>query len=203
MKLLVIPALLLAVTAGPTAPVRVEADGIRVGSELVTGAAMSLKDSGAIPVLVSGSVVESLSGETLAVSLDGKELSLGAGLRLTRVAEGFVLSSHGAAFTVEASGRSLAADRSASFKITDKGFDFGALGLLEGTALAVRATAAAAPAVAVEAPQQVDVSPERSTRHGRVKTLRRLYSSDPLAGTNAATSVATRQVGRVTHDGAP
>src|SRR6185295_5422086 len=150
MKLLLIPALLLATATGPSVAVRFEADGIRVGSELVTGAAMSLKESGAVPMLVSGSVVESLSGETLAVSLGGKDLSLGAGLRLSRVADGFVLSSHGMAFTVEASGKTLTADRSASFKITEKGFDFGALGSLDGAALAVRASAAPAAVLAAE-----------------------------------------------------
>lgn len=203
MKLLLIPALLLATTAGPSVAVRFEADGVRVGSELVTGAAMSLKESGAVPMLVSGSVVESLSGETLLVSLGGKELSLGAGLRLSRSPEGFVLSSHGMAFTVEASGQTLTADRTASFKITEKGFDFGALGSLDGASLAVRATAATAALVAPQEKADTDISPEKPTRHGKNKTLRRLFSSDPLANSNAATSVAVRQVGRVTHDGAP
>src|SRR6185295_5305177 len=108
MKLMVLPAILLAAFAGPSAAVRFEADGVRVGSELVTGAAISLKESGALPLLVSGSVVESLSGESLAVSLGGKQVDLGAGLRLARTADGFKLVTHGLAFTVEASGVTLA-----------------------------------------------------------------------------------------------
>ena len=69
MKLTLVAVLLLAVGAAPEGAVRFESDGVRVGSELVTGAAVSLKESGATPLLVSGSVVESLSGESLKVSL--------------------------------------------------------------------------------------------------------------------------------------
>ena len=61
---------------------------MRVGSELVTGAAVSLKESGATPLLVSGAAVESLSGEGLSVSLGAAQVDLGAGLRLTRTADG-------------------------------------------------------------------------------------------------------------------
>ena len=101
MKLMLASALLLA-AVGPTAPVRFEADGVRVGSELVTGPAVSLKESGALPLLVSGSVVESLSGETLLVSLGDKQVELGAGMRLTRTEDGFRLSTHGMPFTMSA-----------------------------------------------------------------------------------------------------
>ena len=203
MKLLLIPALLLATVAGPTAAVRFEADGVRVGSELVTGAAVSLKESGAAPLLVSGSLVESLSGETLAVSLGEKQVALGAGLRLTRTADGFKLSTHGMPFRLESEGRTLSADRAASFKVTEKGFDFGALGTLEGSSFAAKVASGTAAVVAAEAPQEVEISPERPTRHGRTKVLRRLYSTDPLAGGNAAGSDAVRQIPRVTPDGAP
>jgi hypothetical protein len=203
MKLMLIPALLLAAAAGPSAAVRFEADGVRVGSELVTGASISLKDSGAAPLLVSGSVVESLSGGSLAVALGGKQVDLGAGLRLARTADGFVLTTHGMPFTVESAGVTLAADRTASFKLTDKGFDFGALGVLEGGSFAARVASAMAPAVAAEVPQQVEISPEKPVRQGRTKTIRRLFSVDPLIPGNAAGGVAQRQIPRVTPDGAP
>jgi hypothetical protein len=203
MKLLLIPALLLATATGSSIAVRMESDGVRVGSEFVTGAAVSLKEAGS-PLLVSGSVVESLSGETLAVSLGEKTVALGAGLRLSRTAEGFALSTHGMAFTVESAGKTLTADRNASFKATEKGFDFGALGTLEGASLAAKVTGAAlAPAVAASAPQESEISPERTTRHGRSKTLRRLYPVDPLVIGEAAGSIAVRQIPRVTPEGAP
>ncbi len=202
MKLLLIPALLLAVPA--TAEVRFEADGVRVGSELVTGPAVSLQTSGTLPLLVSGTIVESLSGETLAVSLNGREAILGAGLRLARTADGFQLSTHGMAFGVEANGKTLAADRTASFKVTEKGFDFGALGALEGASFTARVTAASAPAATAEAQQETEVSPERPSRMAHLKRLRRVYpNGDPTMPGNAAGSVAIRQITRVTPEGAP
>ena len=202
MKLTLIPALLLAAFAGSPAAIRFEADGVRVGSELVTGAVVSLKESGATPLLVSGAAVESLSGESLAVSLGAAQVDLGAGLRLSRTADGFRLSSHGMAFKVEASGKVLDAAGEVSFKVTEKGFDFGALGALDGTSFAARVMAAAAPAVAAD-PQEVKISPAKDTRQGVRRTFRRLYTSDPLLPANAAGSVAVRQIGRVTPDAAP
>ena len=203
MKLLLIPALLLATTAAPGIAVRMESDGVRVGSELVTGATVSLKEAGA-PLLVSGSVVESLSGETLSIALGEKELALGAGLRLARTAEGFALSTHGMSFVLEAQGKTLTAERSASFKVTEKGFDFGALGALEGTSFAAKVTnAAVAPVVAASVQEGDNVSPERPTRHGRNKQLRRVFPTDPLIGGEAAGSIAVRMIPRVTPEGAP
>lgn len=203
MKLTALAALLLAAFAGSPAAIRFEADGVRVGSELVTGAAVSLKESGAAPLLVSGAAVESLSGDGLAVSLGAAQVDLGAGLRLARTADGFRLSTHGMSFKVEAAGKVLSADREASFKVTEKGFDFGALGALEGTSFAARVTAAASAVVAAADPQEVKISDEKASRQGRRRTIRRLYSSDPLIPANAAGSVAVRQIGRVTPDAAP
>jgi len=202
MKLMLLPALVLAAFAGSPAAIRFEADGVRVGSELVTGAAVSLKESGATPLLVSGAVVESLSGESLTVSLGAAQIDLGAGLRLSRTADGFRLSTHGMAFKLEASGKVLDADREASFKVTEKGFDFGALGALEGTSFAARVSAPVAAAVAAD-PQEVKISPDKESRQGRKRTIRRLYSVDPLNTANAAGSVAVRQMFRATPDGAP
>lgn len=204
MKLLIIPALLLATVAGPSAAVRFESDGVRVGTELVTGALMNLKESGASPLLVSGSVVESLSGETLAVSLGEKQVGLGAGLRLSRTADGYQLSTHGMAFMVESAGGTITADQSASFKVTPTGFDFGVLGALEGSSFAARVTTPAAPVVAAQDGQQPDnISPEKPTRHGKKKEIRRVYSMDPLAPGAAVSSVAIRQIPRVSPEGAP
>ena len=202
MKLTLVAVLLLAVGLAPEAAVRFESDGVRVGSELVTGTAVSLKESGAAPLLVSGSVVESLSSESLTVALDGKQIVLGAGLRLARTADGYRITTHGARFTVEASGASLAADRAAAFKVTEKGFDFGALGALEGATLAVRVLAATA-AVVAEPAQQVEISPEKPVRQGRAKAIRRLFSTDPMNTGNAANSISVRQIPRVSPDGAP
>jgi hypothetical protein len=202
MKLLLIPVLLLGAVAGPSAPVRFEADGVRVGSELVTGASIALKDAGALPLLVSGSVVESLSGESLAVALGEKQVLLGAGLRLARTADGFRISTHGMPFTVAAGGTTLPADRAVSFTITEKGFDFGALGTLEGTSFAASVTSAVAPIASVQSGQEVQISPEKTDRQGREKRYRNRYVN-PLAGNNAASKAAENQIPEVTPNGAP
>ena len=203
MKLLLIPALLLA-TAGTPAEVRFEADGVRVGSELVTGAAVSLKEAGALPLLVSGSVVESLSGETLLVNLGDKQLQLGAGLRLTRTADGYRLSTHGMPFSLSAGERNLTSDRAAAFKVTEKGFDFGALGTIDGTLMSTKVLNAASPAVSTVATQDDGISPEKASRQGRIKVSRRWFpQGDPTLNANAASSWAVRMIPRVTPDGQP
>jgi hypothetical protein len=207
MKLLLIPALVLAV-AGPSAPVRFEADGVRVGSELVTDAAISLKEAGALPLLVSGSVVESLSGETLTVDLGEKQVQLGAGLRIMRTPEGFRLSTHGMPFTLTAAETTLSTDHAASFKVTEKGFDFGALGILSGSVFSAKVMAASASVASAELAQQTPgdtISPEKPSRQGRIRIFRRVYGGgDPFSvNMNAANSVSVRMIPRVTPDGAP
>jgi len=202
MKMLLIPALLLA-TAGPSVAVRFEADGVRVGSELVTGASISLKETGALPLLVSGSVVESLSGETLAIALGDKQAQIGAGLRLARTADGYVLSTHGTGFSIEAAGSTLRAERSAAFRVTEKGFDFGALGMVEAASFAAKVVANVAPVAAVEAARQEAVSPEKASATAR-KVWRRTYNNgDILLSSNSASSVVVLQITRVTPDAAP
>ncbi len=203
MKLLLIPALLLA-TAGPA--VQFEADGVRVGSELVTGSAVSLKESGALPLLVSGSVVESLSGETLAVSLGDKQIDLGTGLRLARTADGYRLSTHGMPFTLAAGGVTLTSERAASFKVTENGFDFVALGTLSGSSITAKVLAAKTPAAAMTTTQGEKVSPERGQTATvmRPKVYRRIFESDPLNPAYAAMSPGHLQsIPVITPDGAP
>ena len=204
MKLLLIPALLLAAVTGPSAAIRFEADGVRVGSELVTGASISLKESGALPFLVSGSVVESLTGESLAISLGEKQVALGAGLRMARTADGFRISTHGMPFSVASGGVTLAADREASFKVTEKGFDFGALGTLEGASFAASVTNASEAVAVAQAAQDSKVSPEKPSLQGREKMFRRRHGNgNPLAGGNSAGGVAQNQIPRISPSGAP
>jgi hypothetical protein len=139
MKLMLISVVALAFVPSPD--VRFEAGGVVVGSEMITGSGLTLRESR----LVSGSVVENLAVGALTVGLGDRQLLLEAGLRLTRTADGFQLSSHGVPFRVTAGGRTLSADRVAAFKLTDKGFDFGALGALEGLTFAARVTPEASP----------------------------------------------------------
>jgi hypothetical protein len=167
---------------------------------------MSLKEAGSLPLLVSGSVVESLSGESLAVELGSKQIVLGAGLRLVRTADGYRLSTHGMPFTLTAGEVTLTADREAAFTLTEKGFDFGALGALNGASVAVKALAASVPAEALAAPQekpQDGISPERPGHTRRNRTLRVFGGGDPLISANAASSWSVRMIPRVTPDGTP
>lgn len=159
-------ALLLAGPGRGAAPLCFEAEGVRVGAELVSGSALVMKGDAA-PVLVSGAVVESL-GAPVAVSLGAdRDVVLDAGVRLSRSGETWTLSTHGPELALSAEGRSLEAARSISFRTTEKGFDLGALGVLESTSLAAKVAAPKAPAVApVAAPQQNPVSPELTRKQG-------------------------------------
>jgi hypothetical protein len=141
MKLILIPAVLLALL--PAAPVRFESDGVRVGDDVVTGKAISLKSAGTLPILVSGSTLENLSSanQALEVAILDKTVLLDVGIRLDRQGEGYRLSTHGPAFSVESGGKSITGPDALSFKVTDKGFDFGKQGTLEGSSLTAKVAA--------------------------------------------------------------
>jgi hypothetical protein len=189
MKLFLIPAVLLALA--PRAEVRLEADGIRVGSELVTAPALALKEAGARPILVSKSAVESL-GSALAVEAGGLALTLEPGVRLARAADGFVLSTHGPALLLVSGTTTLRAEKAAAFTVSEKGFDFGTLGSISGTLVAKvepKAEPAAAAPQVVPPPRQDPVSPERrALESGQKKGFRRrtMGAGDPMVGNSAA-----------------
>jgi hypothetical protein len=167
----ILAGLVLAGAGSAAAPLRFEADGVRVGSDLVAGPALVLKGDAA-PVLVSGSVVESL-GAPVAVSIDAeRSVTLDAGVRLARTAEGWSLSTHGPDLALEVGGKTLDASRAIAFKTTANGFDLGALGAVEASALTAKVAAPKAPAVAAKVVQggQDPTSPERARRQG-AKTL--------------------------------
>jgi hypothetical protein len=185
MKIILLPALLLALA--PRAEIRVEADGVRLGAELVTAPALSLKEAGKQPVLVSRSAVESLSS-ALSVEVAGRGLLLEPGVRLSRTGENYVLSTHGPALLLSAGGKTLRSEKSAEFRVTDKGFDFGALGALEGE---VAAKAEAGAPQVVPPPRQDPVSPERraiEAQQLRGTRFRRRTEGpgDPTIGNTAA-----------------
>jgi len=176
MKIAIAAVVALLVAAPAAAPVRYEAQGIRVGGELVSGAALQLKGVDATTLLVSSSSVENL-GVAVDVALDAAHaIQLQPGLRLERRADGFVLGSHGPALVLEAAGLTLNGASSVAFTLTAKGFDFGALGALEGPSFTARA--AAAPA------QDGIISPERKAaqmRGSRASSRHRVFrGSNPF-----------------------
>ncbi len=184
MKLLLLPLVLLAVA--PAAEVRLETDGVRVGSELVTAPSLALKEAGQRPILVSKSAVESL-GAALPVEAGGLPLTLEPGVRLARTADGFALSTHGPALLLVSGSTTLRSEKSAPFKVTEKGFDFGPLGTLPASFVA-KVEAAGAPQV-VPPPRQDPVSPERRVLEAaQRKGFRRrsIGPGDPMVGNSAA-----------------
>ena len=153
MKLVIGALAALFLVPAAAAPVRYEAEGVRVGGDLVAGPQLVLRSIDDSTILVSGSAVENI-GAPVAVALDAShDLSLQTGLRIVRQAEGFLLSSHGPALLLDIAGRTLQAESSIAFKLTATGFEFGALGAVESTSFAART-----------APQDSVVSPERRLR---------------------------------------
>jgi hypothetical protein len=199
MKLALVAAILL--LAAPEAAVRFESEGVRVGTELVSGKELSLKGASGHPILVSGTVVENLSaeGKVLSVALGGERSALlETGVRLERAAEGFRLSTHGPAFTVEAGGKKIEAEKSAAFKATEKGFDFGTLGTLEGASLVAK--------LAKASPQgrPTPQDPRRRTTGVRGGQARLVFAnSDPAAQAVFVSGESLRQLDQVTPTGAP
>lgn len=162
MKLVIGALAALLMVPAAAAPVRYEAEGIRVGGDLVAGPQLLLKSVDASTLLVSGSAVENI-GAPVAVALDAShDVVLQTGLRLVRRADGFLLSSHGPAILLDVAGRTLQAASSLAFKVTAAGFDFGALGAVEATTFSASASASTGP-------QDDIVSPERrlQTRAGQ------------------------------------
>jgi hypothetical protein len=184
MKLFLLPAILLGLNAAPE--VRYEAAGVRVGAELVTGAEIALKEAGARPILVSKTVVESL-GAPLAVDLGGRTALLEPGVRLARAGEGFVLSTHGPSLAIAAGEKTLRFEKSASFKVTETGFDFGAAGTLEAAALTAKTDLAAAVQIAPRQGENLSPARTQAEQARRAAQRRRLFADgDPTAQTGPA-----------------
>ncbi|HXG60988.1 MAG TPA: hypothetical protein VNO22_06430 [Planctomycetota bacterium] len=195
----VLSALLLA--AAPESSVRFEEGGVRVGDLLVTGKAIGLREAGAAPVLVSGTLVESLSAAApVRVSVaPGREVLLEAGVRLERAAEGFRLATHGAALEIEAAGTVLSPEGAAAFRVGDGGFDFGALGRLDVPAVTARVRATA-PSTPQAGPQ---VGPRRYLAMRTPQQRLVFGNADPVTLANFASGPSLQQLIQVTPTGAP
>lgn len=89
-------AALLAV-ATTVSTVSFESDGVRVGASVVKESALQLRETEGGAVLASKDSVESLSGGTAVSVGDGRSITVEPGVRLTRVENGWRLSTHGRA----------------------------------------------------------------------------------------------------------
>jgi hypothetical protein len=205
MKLMLIPALLLAVVPGPS--VRFESDGIRVGEEVVSGKAISLKSAGQLPILVSGSTIENLSSanKVLEVAVADKTVMLEVGVRLDRQGESYRLSTHGMPFSVEGKSGSIAAEDAVSFKVTEAGFDFGKEGVLAGSTLTAKVVAKKEAVQDPPAPQMDFSKRGPRSQQSRADNLKvRVFRHyDPTVSEEAADSVSLRMRAQVTPTGLP
>lgn len=207
MKLILIPALILAVLPGPA--VRFESDGIRLGDEVVTEKTISLKSVGQLPVLVSGSAIENLSAanKILEVAVADKTLLLEVGIRLERQGESYRLSTHGAPISIDGSAGSISAAEAISFKVTDKGFDFGKEGVLAGKSLTAKVASSNAAVQGAPPPAQDPVVTRRTARSQQTRSdliLRRTFGNgDPTVLGEAAESQSIRMRAHVTPTNLP
>jgi hypothetical protein len=206
MKLLLVPAILLLTLPG--AAVRFESDGVRVGDEVVTAKTIGLKTSGELPILVSASTLENLSssGRALEVAVDDKKVLLDVGIRMERQGEAYRLSTHGPAFSVEAGGKSIQLEGAAAFKVTERGFDFGKQGTLEGSALAAKVetkTVSQDPATQTEPPQTFRNRIRQQSNRAMGIMQRVFANGDPTVMSEAADSQAIRMTLHVSPTGSP
>lgn len=189
MKLAAVAAAALLAVAPAAAPVSYEAQGIRVAGELVVGPQLVLKGIEAGTLLVSGSAVENL-GAPVDVALDASHaLKLETGLRLERRANGFLLTSHGPALVLDLPGRALQAGSSVAFTLTPVGFDFAALGAVEGASFAVRTAAPGGQDGGLVSPERNSGGPTGS----RITNSRRVFKGGNsfVAGAGADRQVLT------------
>lgn len=189
--------------AAPESSVRFEEGGVRVGDVLVTGKAITLRETGSAPVLVSGSIVESLSaaGPVCVSVAPGREVLLEAGVRLERTAEGFRLGTHGAALEIEAAGTVLSPEGAAAFRVGEGGFDFGALGRLDVSSVTARVRPAATSAPAPQAGPQAGPSRFMAMRTPQQRMI--FGTSDPVTLATFASGPSLQQLSQVTPTGAP
>jgi hypothetical protein len=200
-KLLALAA--LAALLAPAADIRFEADGLRVDGALVQGRVLELKGTGSAALLASGSSVEALTSSLEIALAPERMLVLDPGLRVTREEVGYRFVSHqnrrirfsDGEVAVSVAGSVLVAATPEGWQIGDRS--------ITGTRLHA----------GVQGQDDSDANLDRMLKSKEkmqgagvpklgTRIVRR-YHGDPLTSANAAGSVAVRQIGRVTPDGAP
>lgn len=201
MKLLA--AAVLAALLAPRADVRFETDGLRVDGVLVTGQVLELKGAGSSALLASGSSVEALTSSLEILLTPDRTLVLEPGLRVTRAEGGYRFTSHRAGpirfwtpeESVAVAGPVLVAETPEGWQVGDR--------RLAGA----RLQAGAPGQDDAESNLKKMLQSKDKIQTGGVPKLGtrsvRMYGVDPLLSADAASSVAERQIGRVTPDGAP
>jgi len=193
----------LAALVASGSDVRFETDGLRIDGALVTGRVLEVKNAGPAMVLASGVAVEALTS-TVAVELaPERTLTLEPGVRVSRAGEGYKFSSHRTGpIRFSAGEESFTLDVPVVVAATAEGWQVG------DRKVAGRALQAGVPAQD-DAERNLDrmLKSKPKMQSGGVPRLSmrttRLFRGDPLFSADAASSVAVRQIGRVTPDGGP
>lgn len=201
MKLLALAA--VAALLAPPADIRFEADGLCVDGALVQGRVLELKGTGSAALLASGASVEALTSSLEIGLAPDRTLVLNPGIRVTREEGGYRFVSHqnrgirfsGAEAAVALPGSVLVSATAEGWRIGDR--------QVAGNRLEA----------GVQGQDDSDANLDRMLKSKEKmqgagvpklgNRIVRLYRGDPLTSGNAAGSVAVRQIGRVTPDGAP
>ncbi|MCE9582895.1 MAG: hypothetical protein K8T20_10405 [Planctomycetes bacterium] len=183
----------LLTAAASVARVGIGPAGVSVGGAAVTSPVLQLREAEGGNVLASHDVVEPLGG-VVEVSFDGgRLLTLEPGVRLSRVASGYELSSHGRRpILVHTSAGALEVTSPAAVSAVDGGWTIGT-SRLEGAALHASLSEALDTTRVAEAKNgsTSDASGLRNTFNRQLR-IRRLLSFDPVRASEAANENALK-----------
>lgn len=201
MKLLAFAA--LTALLAPKADVRFEADGLRVDGALVTGQILELKGAGPSVLLASGSSVEALTSSLEIQMAAERTLVLEPGIRVARVDGGYQFTSHRAGnIRFSSSEGAVSAAGPVLVSATPEGWQIG-----DRKVAGARLQAGVQGQDDAESNLDKMLKSKDKMQTGGVPKLGtrsvRQFRGDPLTSADAAGSVAVRQIGRVTPDGAP
>jgi hypothetical protein len=200
-KLLALAA--LAAVLAPTADIRFDADGLRVDGALVQGRVLELKGTGSAALLASGASVEALTSSLEIGLAPDRLLVLDPGIRVTREDGAYKFVGHqNRPIRFTSSEGSVAVAGPVLVSATPEGWRIGD-----------HPVAGSRLKAGVQGQDDSDANLDRMLKSKqkmqgagvpKLETrIVRTYRGDPLLSANAASSVAVRQIARVTPDGAP
>ena len=203
MKLIALASLL----ALAAAPVRFEAEGVRIGDTLVQGTVLELKGTETGALLASGSSVEPLTAALEIQVAEGRMLVLEPGLRATRADGGLTLASPaGRSIRFEAGDREIELASPAKVGVSDKGWTIGAETLEAASLRAVLKQDDAdknLQKMRQQSQRSRQVAPRKGpSRQGGGGGMRRVFvGGDPIVSSEATDPQTLRVVGQLTPGG--
>jgi hypothetical protein len=193
----------LAALLAPKVDIRFESDGLRVGDALVKGSVLELKGAGSSVLLASGASVEALTSRLEIDLAAGRTLVLEPGLRVTRMDGGYRFTAHRSGplrfatpeESISLAGPVVVSTTAQGWKVGDR--KVAGSRLQAGVQGQDDAESNLDKMMKSKDKMQAGTAPKVTTRTTRI------FRGDPLTGANGASSVAVRQIGRVSPDGAP